>query len=191
MGHRPNDEIFAALVRNRGGALTASAYLLTGDLPAAEDLVQDALLKVFVRTRSGFTPEAAEAYVRRAIVTLYVDGYRRRRHWGVLRHLLAGGDVGEGPEDATAHRMDLRAALGTLAPQERACVVLRFYEDLTVPEIAARMGISAGSVKRYLSNATTKLETRLGAMPTVRADASTSAEVVAVRPVATPYPARS
>ena len=165
MRQHPTDEVFATLVRERGPALTGYAFLLTGDRAAAQDLVQDALIKVFVRARTGFTPDIAEAYVRRAVLTLFVDGYRRRRHFAGLRHLVAVPDHDSGVEPAAADRIDLRAALASLTPQERACIVLRFYEDLTVPDITDALGLAGGTVKRYLSNAIGKLEQRLGAMP--------------------------
>ena len=179
------EHALADLVRTRGKDLTSYAFLLTGDLAAAQDLVQDALMKVFVRTRSGFTPDVAEAYVRRAILTLYVDGYRRRRHWASVLHLVATRDEHQGPELATADRVDLHAALATLSTQERASVVLRFFEDLTVPEIADQMGLAQGTVKRYLSNAVHKLEARLGPMPQLDADDG----VAEVRPA--PHPRRT
>jgi len=120
------DRTLEALARDRGPDLLAYATLLTGgDRAAAQDLVQDAIVKVFGRMRAGFTPDVAEAYVRRTI-------------------------------------LDLRAALRDLAPQERAVVVLRFYEDLTVPDVADRMGLAEGTVKRYLSNALHRLGARLG-----------------------------
>lgn len=159
---RPPGQVLAELVRNRGRHLTRYGFLLTGDPVAAQDLVQDALVKVFARSRDGFTPDTAEAYVRRTMLTLYVDGYRRQRHWHRLRHLVAVPDEGYGPELATAARVDLHRALATLSPQERACVVLRFFEDLTVPEIADQMNLASGTVKRYLSNAVGKLGTVLG-----------------------------
>jgi RNA polymerase sigma factor (sigma-70 family) len=162
MAEGRGDEVLSDLVRQRGRQLTGYAYLFTGDVAAAQDLVQDALIKVFLRTRAGFTPDVAEAYVRRSIVGLYVDGFRRRRKWALLRPLVATADIGEEPELSTADRIDLRAALATLAPQERACVVLRFYEDMTIAEIAEQMRLAPGTVKRYLSNAIHKLQARLG-----------------------------
>jgi len=156
------DEALSDLVRQRGLQLTGYAYLLTGDVAAAQDLVQDALIRVFLRTRAGFTPEVAEAYVRRSIMGLYVDSFRRRRRWALLRRMVATAEVGEESELSTADRMDLRTALATLAPQERACVVLRFYEDMTIAEIAEQMRLAPGTVKRYLSNAIRKLQVRLG-----------------------------
>ncbi len=163
MAESRGDQALSDLVRQRGHQLTSYAFLLTGDVAAAQDLVQDALVKVFLRTRKGFTPDVAEAYVRRSIMSVYIDGFRRRRRWYALRPMVAG-DVADtdGPELATAARMDLRAALATLAPQERAAVVLHFYEDLTVAEVAEQMQLATGTVKRYLSNAMRKLQTRLG-----------------------------
>ena len=156
------DQALAALVRDRGEALTRYAYLFTGDTASAQDLLQDALVKVFVRSRSGFEAQALEAYVRRTIATLYIDGYRKRRTFAGVQHLLVDPEANAGPDVGTADRLDLHQALATLSRQERAVVVLRFFEDLTVADVAAAMGLAEGSVKRYLSNAVRKLETRLG-----------------------------
>jgi len=167
MPESASDRLLGELARERGKAMTGYAYLLTGDSAAAQDLVQDALVKVFVHSRSGFTPDVAEAYVRRVILTLYIDAFRRRQRWAAVRHLLARDEHRDGPDVAAADRLDLRAALGSLAPQERACIVLRYYDDLTVPEIAAQLKLAPGTVKRYLSNAVHKLEARLGPTPSL------------------------
>lgn len=172
------DRTLESLARDRGAALIAYASLLTGgDRAAAQDLVQDAIVKVFGRFRTGFPPDAAEAYVRRTILTLYIDGFRRRRLWGSVRH-LAPGPTAEPPADAGTDRLDLRATLHCLSPQERAVVVLRFYEDLTLDGVAKRMGLAEGTVKRYLSNALHKLEAHLGPMATDD-DASTAPVILA------------
>jgi RNA polymerase sigma factor (sigma-70 family) len=156
-----SDEVMAVLARERGAALNAYAYLLTGDLRDAEDLVQDALVKTFVRGRH-LELASAEGYVRTAILTTWIDTYRRRRQWERVRHLLVRGDRQDGPADDVGARSDVRAALGRLAPRQRACVVLRYYDDLTVGEIADRLGLADGTVKRYLSVAVGRLETLLG-----------------------------
>lgn len=152
------------------------AHLHTGDAATAQDLVQEALVKVFVRTRSGFEPERMESYVRRAITTAFIDGHRKRRTFRDVHHLVAAPDRGPGPENGTVDRLDLRAALDLLTPQERSVVVLRYYEDLRVADIAEAMGLAAGTVKRYLSNAVAKLEKQLG--PVARLDHD---DVVTVR----------
>ncbi|WP_307844912.1 sigma-70 family RNA polymerase sigma factor [Actinotalea solisilvae] len=158
---READEAMATLARERGKALVGYAYLLTGHLGDAEDLVQDALVRTFVRA-THVEPRAAESYVRRAILTTYIDGYRRRRRWDGVRHLLAGAERDDALEDVSGARLDVRTALLALPPQQRACVVLRFYDDLTVPEIATRLGLGDGTVKRYLSLAVHRMEGLLG-----------------------------
>lgn len=162
MAERQGDRTLEVLARDRGTDLLAYATLITGgDRAGAQDLVQDAIVRVFGRMRTGFTPDVAEAYVRRAIVNGYVDSFRKRRGFTDRRHLVAVTETPPAQPDA-AEALDLRAALRTLAPQERAAVVLRYYEDLTVPEIADRMNLAEGTVKRYLSNAIGKLQDRLG-----------------------------
>ena len=156
-----SDDVMAVLARERGRALNAYAYLLTGDLRDAEDLVQDALVKTFVRGRH-LEISSEEGYVRTAILTTWIDAYRRRRQWERVRHLLVRGDRQDGPADEVGVRSDVRAALRRLAPQQRACVVLRYYDDLTVGEIADLLGLADGTVKRYLSLAVGRLESLLG-----------------------------
>ena len=174
MTERDADRTLEALARDRGADLVAYACLLTGgDRAGAQDLVQDAIVKVFGRMRAGFTPDVAEAYVRRTILTLYVDGFRRRRGWSAVRHLVAAPDAGPPPQ---ADHLDLRAALRDLAPQERVVVVLRFYEDLTVPRIADELALSEGAVKRYLSDAVRRLESSLGPVRRPAAEALDAAD---------------
>jgi RNA polymerase sigma-70 factor (ECF subfamily) len=148
------EDALDALVRERGPALVGHAYLLTGDVREAEDLVQDALVRVFARGRPVTEIRSAEAYVRRAIHTIYLDGFRRRRHWATIRHLAAVDERAHDvpPELAVGDRLLLADALATLSPRQRACVVLHHVEDLPVDEIAAHLDLSAGAVKRYLSD---------------------------------------
>jgi RNA polymerase sigma factor (sigma-70 family) len=149
-----DDDALAELVRDRGAALLRHATLLAGNRRGGEDLLQDALVKVFAghHARVGDI-ERLEAYVRRTVLTLFVDSYRRHRRWVKVRHLFAQPDPGA-PDEDVGDRVDVVAALRTLSPRERACVVLRFYDDLTVPQIAEALGLAQGTVKRYLSDAT-------------------------------------
>jgi RNA polymerase sigma factor (sigma-70 family) len=157
------DEI-ESFVRERGDALVGYAYLLTGSLPAAEDLVQEALVRTWRRSRSGTDVAWLEAYVRRCILNAATDGHRRGRRWRSVAHVVATAEVvpGAGPDDRASDRASVLAALDRLTRRERACVVLRFYEDLTVREIAARLDIAEGAVKRYLSDANRTLAPLLG-----------------------------
>jgi RNA polymerase sigma factor (sigma-70 family) len=154
------EDVLDDLVRHRGGALVRYAALLTGDPREAEDLVQDALVRCFGQGRPLRDAVAAEAYVRRAILTIFLDATRRRRRWSGVAHLLAHDE--EGPDHAVGDRIDVQAAIATLSPRLRACVVLRFYDDLTVPQIAKDLDLAEGSVKRYLSDASAQLEALLG-----------------------------
>lgn len=156
------------LVRDRGTALVGYGYLLTGDLREAEDLLQDSLVKVFTRGRPAHEVASAEAYVRRTMLTTHIDGFRRRKHWATIRHLVAADDVTPpsgpygGPEPLVVERMALDGALRALPPRERACLVLRYYDDLPIAEIATALSLSEGAVKRYLSDGTHALIARLG-----------------------------
>ena len=81
---------------------------------------------------------------------------------------MAPRDAGLAPRsdtqeaDDAADRLDVRAALLRLPPRQRVCVVLRFYDDLTVPDIAAALQLSEGAVKRYLSDGIHHLDAALG-----------------------------
>ncbi|WP_240666246.1 RNA polymerase sigma factor [Oerskovia turbata] len=101
--------------------------------------------------------------MRKAILTLYLDGYRRRRHWLGLRHLVGQREGVAGPEAPASARADTARALARLTPRQRACVVLRYYEDLTVPRIAEELGCAEGTVKRHLSDAMAVMQQTLGA----------------------------
>ena len=150
------------LVRERGTALLRYGYLLCGREPEAEDLVQDALVRTFVRGSKTVDVATAEAYVRRAMLNGYIDGFRRRQRWAGIRHLIAAEEVGVGPEDLSSDAMQIEAALAALSSRQRACVVLRFYEDLTIRSIAEQLGLSEGTVKRYLSDGLSRLAGALG-----------------------------
>ncbi|WP_344104373.1 SigE family RNA polymerase sigma factor [Myceligenerans crystallogenes] len=170
------DAELTELVTHRGGALVTHAYLLAGDRREAEDLVQDALVKVYSKFRRPHPPGAAgmttldvtvpvgnvEGYVRRTITTLFLDRYRRRQRWFRVAHLLPADGSVRGADDPAAARADVGAALRRLTPRQRACVVLRYYEDLTVPQIAAELRISEGTVKSHLHTALPALRALLG-----------------------------
>ncbi|MCC2321298.1 sigma-70 family RNA polymerase sigma factor [Cellulomonas xiejunii] len=165
-----HDDVLDELVRDRYPALLARARMLTQDPVAAQDLVQDALVATFAG-RARFTAvQAAEQYVRRALATRYVDGLRRRgrERAGVERLAALPADVAPDPADTpTRLADDVEAALGALTPQQRACVVLRHVEDLSVHETARLLHLSDGAVKRYTSDAVRALGVLLGARPPV------------------------
>ncbi|MET4704259.1 sigma-70 family RNA polymerase sigma factor [Frigoribacterium sp. UYMn621] len=157
--------VVQSLVAERGDALTRYAWLISGSPDDAADLVQDALVKTFGRLRNGFTVSSAEAYVRRAILNTWLDRGRRTTRWRRIAHLAAVPEAQESTAPATDSRIDLTAELARLSPRERACIVLRYYEDLKVDDIAEWLGISSGAVKRYLSNGLAKMAVSLSDEP--------------------------
>ncbi|PKQ26982.1 MAG: RNA polymerase subunit sigma-24 [Actinobacteria bacterium HGW-Actinobacteria-4] len=154
-------ELIDEVARTRHGSLVGYGVLLTASRPAAEDLVQDAMVKVFSRVRTVPNAAAADQYIRRAMLTIFLDQTRRNSNWRRLRPVIATADAVAGHADAVANAQDVREALAALSPRERACVVLRHFDDLTVPQIAERTGLAAGTVKRYLSDGMKKMGAEL------------------------------
>lgn len=146
------------LISERGSRLTAYAAMLVARDEDAEDLVHDAVVKTFSRNRGIKDVDHAEAYVRRVMPTLVID--RARTRASKSRALQRGFEREPHTTDLDAG-LDVRRALRELPPRERACTVLRYFDDLTVPQIAARLGLAEGTVKRYLADASGKLATRL------------------------------
>jgi RNA polymerase sigma factor (sigma-70 family) len=153
------EPLLEQVMRERAPRLLAYAAMLTGDDAEAHDVLQDALVRTFSRGRRFDHVNQAEAYVRRAIPSVVIDRSRKFRP--------APRDPAEQPHTAAPASdadaaMDVRSALRELSPRERACVVLRFYDDLTVAQIASHLGLADGTVKRYLSDASAKLAGLLG-----------------------------
>ncbi|EIV92406.1 SigE family RNA polymerase sigma factor [Frankia sp. QA3] len=149
-GRDVGDEDFEGFVRRRGAHLTRFAYLLLGDRGRAEDLVQTALVKTWLRG-DRIAPEGREAYVRRTMVTTVVSWWRlggwRERSTSTLPDLVAAADA-----TATVDERDLLlAALRRLPPRQRAAVVLRHYAALTEAETADLLHCSVGTVKSQTS----------------------------------------
>lgn len=154
------ERAFRELLATRGGALRSYAYVLTGDSAAASDLLQEALTRVFGRRRVGADIAQLEAYVRRAMLNHHVDGSRRLKRWNATRHLLV--EPVRDPSDQVAAADEVGRALSGLSPKQRACITLRYYEDLTVSEIAEQLGCAEGTVKRHLADARARLADQLG-----------------------------
>lgn len=159
------EDVVTRLVEERGAAMTRYAYLVSGSRDDAADLVQDALVKTFGRLRNGFSISSAEAYVRRTILNTYLDAGRRTSRWRKIAHLQAVPEQQEPADAETESRIDMRAQLLKLTPRERACIVLRYYEDLKVDDIADELEISSGAVKRYLSDGLARMAIELSDDP--------------------------
>jgi RNA polymerase sigma factor (sigma-70 family) len=150
-------DVMEVVVRERRAALVGYAYLVTGSLSEAEDITQEAIVRTFVRGRSRTDLDYAEAYIRKAIVNEAINRTRHRRLALSRRTAIAQPESAPGHDGWVASHADVAEALAALTIQERACVVLRYFEDMTVPQIAGALHLAEGTVKRYLFNAADKL----------------------------------
>ena len=150
-------EGFAQFVEARQRALQRTAWLLTGDWAAAEDLVQTALARSWPRWERIRRRDDPEVYVRRAMVNSWVS-WRRRRWWGER----ATGAVPDGPAAGdlaaeAAVRDTVARALGSLPARQRAVLVLRVFDDLPEAQVAQVLECAVGTVKATLAHAVARL----------------------------------
>jgi len=149
---------FAEFVVARQAALLRTAYLLTGQAQDAEDLVQTTLIKVVPQWRR--IRDDPEPYVRRVLVNANVSRWRRRRWREQTTDVLPDVLLHE-PDGAEL--IAVRDALRSLAPRQRAVLVLRYYEGLSEAEIAATLGIAPGTVKSQARDGLARLRESLPA----------------------------
>lgn len=156
---QPQDDDFTEFVHTAWPTLYRTAYLLVGEHQLAEDLVQTALAKTYASWRKVRDRNAATAYARVALVNTATSWFRRKS-WGNERptETLPDGAAGIEPSDRPA----VMSALQALPPRQRAVVVLRYYEDLGVREVAEALGCSEGTVKSQTHDALGRLRDLLG-----------------------------
>lgn len=172
---------FDGFVVARSDVLLRTAYLLTRDHGLAEDLLQTALTKAwFAWHRIDGEPEL---YVRRILATTFATWWRRR--WRAESPTADMPETERDGDDAAADRADLWAALGRLPRRQRAVVVLRFYEDLSVVEVAEALGITIGTVKSQTSKALAHLRVDPAVVSDDAKSVITASPVTAVREEAT------
>jgi RNA polymerase sigma-70 factor (sigma-E family) len=154
------DSDFAEFVAASYRRLVHAADLLTGDASRAEDIVQHALVRAYLKwpaIRDG----NPEAYTRKIVVNAYLDWWRRLR-WRELPEQSA--DQAARPRVVLPdHAVDVvrrdavQRALELLTRRERAVVVMRFWCDLSEAQIAAELGIARGTVKSTTSRTVARL----------------------------------
>lgn len=149
-----SEESFRAFVSARLPALKRAAWLLTGDVHLAEDLVQTALAKAASRWERVVAGGDPEPYVRRILYTEHVSWWRRRKLPEVLQDVV--------PEQQQAEldvplRITMTDALALLTPKQRAVLLLRYYEDLSESQAADLLGVSIGTVRSQTRHALNRL----------------------------------
>jgi len=152
------------LFRTHATPLLRLAVVLTGDHALAEDLVQEAFVRVHRASRPP-DPGAMRAYLRRTVINL---SHGHHRHLQVVRRRSVERRPDGIAADVDVVRRDdqrqVAEAVRALPTRQRDCIVLRMYEELTDVEIADTLGISPGSVKTHLHRARTTLADRLEAL---------------------------
>ena len=145
---------FTAWATARQHALMRTAYLLTGDWQRAEDLLQDALTKVALRW-GRLENGQPEAYARTILTRDNISWWRRRGREVIVE--VPPEPQAKNDTIASERRMLVTEALKHLTDKQRAILVLRFYEDQSVPQTAQTLGISEGTVKSQTHAALARL----------------------------------
>jgi RNA polymerase sigma-70 factor (sigma-E family) len=152
--------------------LWRTAYLLCGDWHRAEDAAQEVLIRLYRRWTKVERREGLLPYARRALVRIMIDESRRPWRREISTRIPPDRPV-QGRFDGVDDRMLLLEALASLSPQRRACLVLRYYEQLSVRETAQTLGCSEGSVKSQTSRGLGDLRRALGEADLERLDPMT------------------
>lgn len=159
------DEAIAELFDRHYAPMCRLAYVILGDAAMAEEIVMEALLKTFTGWNRLRDTDRVDAYLRRAVVNLCRSKIRRkvieRRVNATIHHRDERKAPDWDPERHETSRLVWRAVVG-LPERQRACVVLRYFEDLPEAEIAEVLDCSVGTVKSQLSKARAKLQGALG-----------------------------
>lgn len=157
------DTLVVDLFRAESARLVQMARWFVDDRTAAEDLVQEAFIKFAANARRIKQPDRAAAYLRSIVINLARD--HNRRGLVSLRHRPPAAADERSAEDDASVRESIRevvAALRELPRRQRDCVVLRYYLDLPIAEIASTLGLSTNSVKTHLQRGLRKLSVDLG-----------------------------
>lgn len=160
---RPGDADFEEFVHAAGPRLFRTALLLTGDRDRAEDLTQTAFTQAFARWRRVSAADHPVAYARTILLRAFLSDRRRPRVGEVAMAAVPDRASPGNPtaDDAVALRRVLLDALGDLSPQDRAVLVLRFWEDQSVADTAAALGITEVACRTRTSRALQRMRTRI------------------------------
>lgn len=161
MPTRSHDDEFADYMRVRQQSLLRTAYLLTGDADQAQDLAQVALTKLYQSWDKVRDPAARDGYVRRIMVNENNSSWRRPwRRREISTSTFA--DTAHAPTTDPDTRGAVWDLVQTLPAKQRTVIVLRYYEGMSVAEIADVMGTSTGTVKSQASRAIATLRVHPG-----------------------------
>jgi RNA polymerase sigma-70 factor (sigma-E family) len=155
------DEEYTAYVSGRLTWLRQIAYPLCHDWHRADDLVQTAITRLYVKWRQARLADNLDAYVRTILIRVFLAEQRGGWFSRVRLTSTPTHSAFEGSDSETA--MDLRRALAAVPPRQRATLVLRFHCDLDVEQTARALGCSTGTVKSQTARGLATLRSVLGA----------------------------
>lgn len=156
-----SEQRLAALYRRHATEAVRLAFLISGDRHAAEDIAHDAFVRLYGRFHDLRNTDAFDVYLRRTVVNLSRDRFRRLKleRDGVERLRPHGGE----PEDKTQieNRDVLRVALQRLPHRQRAALILRYYLDLSEGQTAEVLQCSVAAVKSLVTRATSSVREQI------------------------------
>ncbi len=156
-----DEQAFREFVSARRPALVRTAYLLCGDWHRAEDITQVAMTKLYLAWPR-LRVHGMDAYARKVVVRTFLAEnrrlWRRREH---VTHELPEPVMDAGADDVD-RRLLVEAALATVPPRQRAVLVLRYWNDLSVEDTADVLECSTGTVKSQAARGIAALRKRLG-----------------------------
>lgn len=147
---------FREYVVARGPVLLRMAHQLCGNPADAEDLLQAALIKTYLAWHRINDRSALDGYVRRAMVNINISWWRRRKLEEYPSEEVPESATGDATAYGAVYEL-LDQALDRLPTRQRTAIMLRYFEDMTEPEIAQTLGVSIGTVKSTVSRAMAKL----------------------------------
>jgi RNA polymerase sigma-70 factor (sigma-E family) len=151
------EDEFISFAEAAASRLLGTAYLLCGDWHAAEDLTQTTLTKVFAAWYRIRNQDSAHSYAKRTLLNTYFVDCRRKRRGEVLSGDTRWLRERAAEPDTPELRLELTDALAALPPKARAVVVLRYWEDMSIEQVAGHLGCSPGNVKSQSARALDKL----------------------------------
>jgi RNA polymerase sigma-70 factor (sigma-E family) len=163
---RRRDDVILVLFDQQYTRLRGLAYVMLGDSGLAEEVVMEAFAKVFSIWPAFRRTENPAAYLRQVVVNISRGKLRRRKvEWrvGAVFHGRSQSRAPDWEASRSDADIDVWRAVGTLPERQRACVALRYLEDMTEREIAEAMDCSVGTVKSQLSRARRRLAELLDA----------------------------
>lgn len=159
-----DDAEYVEYVRARMGQFRRVAFLMCGDWDRGDDVVQRVLTELYRKWHRLRRADSVDAVVRTMLCRRLVD--ERRLGWGRVRTGAPVPDV-PAPESDPVERLTLVVALRSLPPRQRAVLVLRYFQDLTVEDTAAALGCAPGTVKSQASKGLTALRRVLSPTDTI------------------------